>query len=342
MRRLLKSTLLLALALNLLVPSNAHANKWLAWLEELSGPGPYDGFLITADVACLGSSPSDPEAFGLFLYSVVKVYSRSEQAAIEMFDGFMTRMNSRPDQKLTEAELKLFTAGLSGDISTLRASIKGTSGETTAGSKPPDFGALWEEYQRQQRRFRKCRVDRSNNLLSVQLEVGRFKDDLKGDRYEGTTNLTSISAIAYLPIERLLVWDWKRPLSRAGRAVELGMGVGAYGLRGSTLRDDDMWRGVVPFRLRVIPSELVYALVKQGRAKAGLNVALNPRTEPNRWRRLLQSFEYRVGRDLVLGTLDSDLFGDAGPTTTDQTHEWVSSHGFNVDLGIAFRALIGH
>lgn len=335
MRGPLKSTVLCAFIVILLVPTTARANRWLAWLEELSGPGPYDGYLITADVACLGSAPSDTEAGGLAVYSLARLSTRSDAVAVEAFDGVMAEL-SQPG--LMEDDMALLAKVLSGDASTLTPYIKSRPAATAA--TPVAATDLWQDYQRQQRRFRRCRVDRSNNLLSVQLEVGRYKDDLKGDRYEGSTSLTTISAIAYLPVERLIRWHWTRPLSRAGRFLELGAGVGAYGLRGTTLRDEDLWRGVIPLRLRVIPSELVYALFKDN--KGWLDTSLDPATRANRWRRVLQAFEYRIGQDLVLGTLDRDLFGEAGPQTTDQRREWVRSYGLNVDVGIVFRALIGH
>lgn len=56
MRRILGGLIVAVLAL-LLTPAPALANKWLAWLEELSGPGPYDGFQLTADILCAGSKP---------------------------------------------------------------------------------------------------------------------------------------------------------------------------------------------------------------------------------------------------------------------------------------------
>jgi hypothetical protein len=343
LRGLFKSTVLLAFVLTLLVPTTASANKYLAWLEELSGPGPFHGAVFTADVACIGSPPNDAESLGLFVYAAAKIEGASDADAALRFDTFMSPVYQRTDKQLIEGDVvelfkelrtQLLTANF--DNPPVRSAV--TAVLPTAA--PSAIVGLWNEYERQQRRFRKCRVDRSNNIVSIQLEIGRYKDDLDDKRYEGTTRLTTITAVAYLPVERLFRWDWKRTLSPGGRFLEVGAGVGAYGLDGDTLRDEDLWRGVVPMRVRLIPSEIIYALYKP--RKPGLDVSLNPRTEGNRWRRLFQAVEYRFGQDLVLGTLDSDLFSDAGPSTTNQKHEWVRSHGFNIDLGIAFRALIGH
>jgi hypothetical protein len=33
-------------------PSTAHAESWLSWLEELSGPGPFTGYMVSFTVPC--------------------------------------------------------------------------------------------------------------------------------------------------------------------------------------------------------------------------------------------------------------------------------------------------
>lgn len=367
MRRLFIPSLVFAVALNLMNPAPARANKWLAWLEELSGPGPFHGWVVTADVACLGSPPEDVESAALFLSAAVKARNGSDAEAAQAFDAFMTPIYQRQNLQLLPGDLKTLGGLLLNQKMALPVTFNpavgiGVANQTTqaaanaaqpnadaqaaanaAGTPEAEAAAIafWTEYERQQRRFRRCRVDRSNNIVSIQLEIGRYSDDDRSaQRYEGHTRLTTVNAIAYLPVERLIRWNWRRSLSPGGRFVEVGTGVGAYGLNGSTLRDEDLWRGVVPMRVRIIPSEFVYAMFRP--TKPGLDVSLNPKTEANRWRRLLQAVEYRFGQDLVLGTLDRDLYGAEGPVTIDQKHEWVRSYGFNFDLGIAFRALIGH
>lgn len=341
----------LALVMALAMPSMSYANKWLAWLEELSGPGPFHGWVVTADVACLGSPPNDAESLGLMVVAAVKSVNGTDQKATDEFDKLMASVYQRPSAQLTSAELDLLgssvfrlTPDLIKSLGTLIAPqvnlVPNAAGAPAGDAGTEPLLGFWAEYEKQQRRFRRCRVDRSNNIVSVQLEFGRYHDDTKDKSYTGETQLTTINAVAYLPVERLVNWNWKRSLSHGGRFIEVGTGVGAYGMSGSSLRDRDLWRGVVPFRVRVIPSEFFYGLYTA--QKAGLDVSLNPKTEGNRWRRALQAIEYRFGQDLVLGTLDHRLFGQEGPVTTDQTHEWVRSFGFNFDLGIAFRALIGH
>ena len=48
------TSVVIAMFLVGLIPSDARANKWFAWLEELSGPGPFRGNTLRFDVYCNG------------------------------------------------------------------------------------------------------------------------------------------------------------------------------------------------------------------------------------------------------------------------------------------------
>lgn len=48
------TSVVIAMFLVGLMPSDASANKWFAWLEELSGPGPFKGNTLRFDVYCNG------------------------------------------------------------------------------------------------------------------------------------------------------------------------------------------------------------------------------------------------------------------------------------------------
>jgi hypothetical protein len=175
---------------------------------------------------------------------------------------------------------------------------------------------------------RGCRLDRSNVVASIHYEGGRW-DDTPND-YGAETKLRSYLAVIYIPVPRFYT---RGDLPRYSRAIEVGIGGGAYQLTGSTIRDKNLWRGVVPLRLRVIPSEIVWEMAKDGAPM---------RYDTSGWkaraRRALQSVQYRVGADWVLGEWDPAPFVVAGAQPSGR-NELVPTHGVEIDLGLLARAL---
>ena len=350
------ATVLLAL---FFAPAPSYALKWLAWLDELSGPGPYRGWGVVADIGCIASRLRPQQDFALLVYT----YAQQEKtdaaeaferviAAIEMADGateeekfrnFMATMRSQAPKPGVAVDLPSTYADLNLD--------KIVRSDVFLNDR------FWSEYEKNQNRFSRCRVDRSNNLLSVSLELDVVKDRLKYKRdtpYEGKTDLVAMAVVGYVPIGRIgqlasLVRGrkhrWGHNVPAWGRTIEIGVGAGAYGLTGSTLTNRDMWRGIVPLRVRALPVELVWQLVashkNKNRTTGGLDTSLPPEDKASRLRRAAQAFEYRFGQDLVIGTIDARLYGDNGPRTTDDQNEWIKSHAVTVNLGMVYRAAFG-
>ncbi len=48
-----------ACILALMIATPAHAIRWLTWIDELSGPGPFDGYVLTGEVLCVGTLTDD-------------------------------------------------------------------------------------------------------------------------------------------------------------------------------------------------------------------------------------------------------------------------------------------
>ncbi len=368
MRRSVPAFLLAAVLLNALTPTNAAALKWLAWLDELSGPGEFDGVgFLAGDVVCIGAPLSPPETLALVAYTSaglqVPVQASTWRAQATIFENVIRAIDSEVGatrEERLEALLRDIEAAqkalrpysqrtlldavlaLRPERSAHRAALDElTNALDPSRAYDPGF---WADYEENQRRFRRCRVDRSNNVVSIQLELSWLTDDRLKDetRYTGKTRITTMSAIAYVPVGRLLRWRWSQPVSPLGRSVEIGLGVGAYSVDGTTVRNIDMWRGVIPLRVRIIPSEIIYAL--KGCACSpvdALNVRLDPTRSGSRWRRFWQAFQYRYGWDMVIGTIDRTLYGELGPQTADERNEWVRSHGWVVDAGMLFRAAAG-
>lgn len=313
MHRLLVVSRPLLVALFAVMPSPAYA--WLGWLDELTGPGKFRGDLFVADVVCLGSPPTSSEVAALLSYQFRTLeIARSglqpgKREPIDVFDD-VARWDRRAP---APAE---FTAAL-GEL-----------------AKDPEF---YRQHVEAARRFHRCLPNRANNVVSVQLEYGQWDDH--PDKYVGDTDLRSIMAVVYVPIERILTANWNKPLSRSSRWLEVGAGIGAYGMSGDTLRDKDLWRGVVPFRIRLIPSEIFYI----GRRDAHRSLDPEYRTDDadGRWRRFLQTFQFKLGFDLVLGTMSRDLFTPEELSRSDKPTEFVGTYGVQFDLGALARSIAG-
>jgi hypothetical protein len=157
-----------------------------------------------------------------------------------------------------------------------------------------------------------CKADRSNTLLTLQLEMGFWDDDPDPDRYTGDTSLKSFELIAYLPVHSL----FKTEINRFTRATDLGAGIGFYKLSGQTVRDPDYVRGAIPVRVRLLPSELFF----------GKDAKPNPKL-----RRALQALQVRAGWDFLPGTITSASFN--GLPNGESSNEFVFTFGVQYDLG---------
>ncbi|MGH9371602.1 MAG: hypothetical protein ACRD15_08745 [Vicinamibacterales bacterium] len=177
-----------------------------------------------------------------------------------------------------------------------------------------------EEQQRQDREAinrslrragsRNCENDRGNALISFVVEFGSWDDQPEG-RYVGDTKLRSYEVIAYFPLHRIL--GAEEP-NRFTRAVEIGAGIGAFRLHGGTIRERDWWRGSIAIRSRIIPAELFPGIE---------NV-------PRRWRKALQSVQYRIGGDWLPGQFDRTAFNDQD---FEGSTDFVATRGVQIDLG---------
>lgn len=89
-----------------LTPSSAHANKWFAWLEELSGPGPFRGNTLRIDVVCSGrTQPNVKTTIDLTIAAALA--STPEAANARADDG---QAGKKPDQDEAALNRKLAAA----------------------------------------------------------------------------------------------------------------------------------------------------------------------------------------------------------------------------------------
>lgn len=233
--------------------------KWWTWLDELSGPGPYDTSVVwSAEVRCLARASRD---------DVEKV--------LDDLNAISSNPALSPDQKRERSRNAA-----------------------------------------NQLRNMPCGVDRSRTVVSLVLEFGFWDDQPK--RYIGDTRLRSYQAIAFFPLHRALGPSVQPNILT--RSIEIGVGVGAYRLHGGTVREQDLWRGSVPLRSRIIISELVPAVSKLS----------------NRWRKALQTVQLAFGADLLPGRLRSESFNGLN---VDEEWDFVPSRSVQVDLGALVRAL---
>lgn len=163
----------------------------------------------------------------------------------------------------------------------------------------------------------RCKANRTNTMFTLQLEVGFWNDNPDPDRYTGDVTLNSFELLAYLPLHQ-----FGAPANRATRAIELGAGIGVYKLSGDeTVVDPDYWRGSIPLRVRLIPSELFF----------GTDARVSPRA-----RRVLQAIQLRAGWDFLPGTISSDSFSGLPPGKT--SNEFVATAGVQFDVGTLISA----
>ena len=292
--------LLSLLILTVSVPAEAGI---VGWLGRLSGPGPFDGRMWSADIACFGRSER-PSAL-VEARDVARALLESTAVTLKTLETSPPLdVNGTLNTQLLSLS-KLLTIQAT-SVQALDAAIAKADVEidTTRG----------------------CRLDRANVVASIHYEGGRWDDT--PDDYSADTKLRSYLAIVYIPVPRFYT---RGDLPRYSRAIEVGIGGGAYQLTGSTIRDKNLWRGVVPLRLRMIPSEILWEM-----ARDGAPMRYDTASWKARVRRALQSIQYRVGADWVLGEWDPEPFTVAKPSGR---NELVPTHGFEIDLGLLARAL---
>lgn len=180
-----------------------------------------------------------------------------------------------------------------------------------------------EEIVRRIDQARLCRYDRRNVRYAVVVEGGRWSSD-PNENFEGAFRLITAQTVLYTPLRR---WD-RDGDNRVLRAVEIGAGLGAYRLTGSGVGEDDreFWRGSVPFRVRLILSELL--MDDDWLARRSLQT-----------RRVLHALQFRFGYDFLPGLLNPSEFRvSPGRDPGASSNEWLKTYGFTVDLGAIFWA----
>lgn len=390
-------------ALSIVIASPpAYANKWLAWLEELSGPGAFDGKIRWGvEVGCLTSPATTEEMLAILASTKDQIDGKKGRAVAETYaaireavqqsvgrDGdakarsFLADIQAarlKTDSNADAAEayrnagspsavptdrtkyaVKLLLDALPSsealtpptDQRKPQQAAPGTVPTTPPTDDPIRSYEFVAKFRENLSSFNRCAVDRSNNLLTIQIEAawltdGRLKNRRDDGGYPGYTRAVTVSAIGYLPVGRVLPLIvggseyWSREVPKWGRAVEVGTGVGTIGLSGTTIEYPDQWRFTIPLRARVIPSEIIWLLAERGKKPPHRSVRIPEATKANRIRRMLQSIQYHYGADVILGRIDNQVYSDAGPRPVTLRNEVVESRGVTIDIGTLIRARAG-
>lgn len=126
--------------------------------------------------------------------------------------------------------------------------------------------------------------------LYVVFETARFTGETNAN-FVGAVNITTLQGVVFVhPVG--FGDDTKSPLG----ALDFGAGFGVYRFSGAGVISDAkpdgaFWRGAIPIRIRLTPSELV----------AG-------RITSSKWRNGLAVFSYMIGWDVLPGTFDTTDF----------------------------------
>lgn len=193
--------------------------KIFGWLDEMSGPGPFKGNLLTFEVFCAGELPKDEDEVYRQLF-VSMFASPTEMQPSEMPATAVPQVKQAPSAALPAA----------------------------AGTNQAQTDALAAlDAVKQSRR---CRYDRSNVRYSVVLEAGWWNDQPNA-KYDGNIAITSMESVAYVPLQKA----FGRNNARLLRSIEVGGGLGVYRMSGPGVVDRDYWRGAFPIRVRLMPSE---------------------------------------------------------------------------------------
>ena len=282
-------------------PADARSKWWLSWLDELSGPGPFKGQTFVAEIWCVAKLTDT----GVAEQNVVLT---------NLSDSFKTG---------TLAIAPFLT--VTGEAGTAFEAFVQKS-PVAAANRLRALESQLEDARNQielDKANRMCFAGRENALFSIVLETGQWNDEPDG-RYEGDTDLKLFQGVAYFPLHRVL--GGLADPSRVARAIELGTGIGAYRLSGTTIREPQWWRGSIPFRVRIIPSELFY-----GNSSYEFDAAARERARGKKaLRAVLQAFQFRFGGDLLPGALTSIPFN--GLDVNENT-EWLWTTSVQIDLG---------
>lgn len=387
--------LALAVAFSIVIASpSAYANKWLAWLEELSGPGAFESKLRWGvEAGCLSSPTTRLQLLALLASTAAEVAQKEDQAGVT-FEAVRTEVNSFSGRSEDERLQNFFAAlddargkaatnagrvdvyatatgrGLSGTtrqalvwlLDVVPEAVDGvdaSSARATQLASALGRGISYDflgRFQKNLSRFNRCAADRSNNLLTIQIEAAWLTDTLKDERadggYPGYTRAVTVSAIGYMPLGRVLPfvgrngrvgWHWKEDVPTWARFIELGTGVGTIGLSGTTIEYADQWRLTLPMRVRVLPSEIFWSLAECGSKTTNHRSSRVPTaaSKADRIRRMLQSLQYHYGADLIFGRINSGVYSDLGPSTETLKNEIVNSHGLTFDVGTLIRGISG-
>jgi hypothetical protein len=313
----------------LMSPAHAHAG-WLAWLEDLSGPGPYAGSSFSGEAFCLGAwDYKEDKDFEARLTKVRDIKAATEK----QIDALERQLNA----KATADSLKVTpddSALLLQNLKNLREALDQVLAPLDAEGPARD-----KDVSRQ----RWCFLDRSNSIASLQVDAGFFDD--RGGKFEssptyaGDTDLIRFAIVIYTPLQRLNPFQWGKSgrLNRWLRPIDLGAGLGAYILSGSTITPENgLWRAIVPLRIRAMPSEWFFP----GRRDL---VAQHPSDDGSggRSRRFSQAFKVFAGFDWVLGRYNASDFTSSDVTPDlERRGEKIFTWGIEMDLGLLARAAV--
>ena len=130
--------------------------------------------------------------------------------------------------------------------------------------------------------------------LYVVFETARFTGETNPD-FVGAVNITTLQGVVFLHPE-----GWRNAKEPSAlSALDVGAGFGLYRFSGAGVISDGrpdraFWRGVIPIRIRLTPSELFARQLKHSK-------------NPN-WRNGLAVFSYMIGWDVIPGTFDATDF----------------------------------
>lgn len=192
--------------------------KIFGWLDEMSGPGPFKGKLLTFEVFCAGELPDDEH----------------EEYRILFVSAFTPSVDVPPPAEPAVSGPQV-------------SQTPSTPISTTLASNAQVDGLAALDVLEQSRR---CRYDRSNVRYSVVLEAGWWNDQPNA-KYDGNIAITSMESVAYVPLQKA----FGRNNARLLRSIEVGGGLGVYRMSGPGVVDRDYWRGAFPIRVRLMPSE---------------------------------------------------------------------------------------
>jgi hypothetical protein len=303
-----------ACILTLMTAAPAHALRWFTWIDELSGPGRFNGYQFNGEVLCLGTVANTS--------SLEKATNTLQTLAATPLSPDLLFASALSEGR-QRAEITLSVETQDALIASIQTLVNNTAKASVAAQDATQVA----------RKFPLCRSDRENAVTAIVFEYGRFDDrhSEHEDRYTGVTRLSNAQLIAYLPLHRLLGPDV--PPTPVTRAIEFGAGAGFYHLTGTTVKNTEEWMPAIPLRIRIIPAEFFYK-DPGDRSDTGSTK-----------RHLWQAFQFKVGWDYIptkarWNELLQSTGGGTGFQDSD-SQELVGTWGFQLDLGQVAWALFG-